>query len=56
MNVITVLEQEHGTELDLVPTQLHLVMAGVLNPVIAMLLANCFRIWKVLEGLESLQK
>ena len=24
--VITVLEQEHGTELDLVPTQHHLVM------------------------------
>ena len=28
MSVITVLEQEHGTELDLVPTQLHLAMEG----------------------------
>ena len=28
VNVITVLEQEHGTELDLVPTLLRLVMAG----------------------------
>ena len=26
--VITVLEQEHGTELDLAPTQHHLVMEG----------------------------
>ena len=26
--VITVLEQEHGTELDLVPTQHHLVLEG----------------------------
>ena len=26
--VITVLEQEHGTEIDLVPTQHHFVMEG----------------------------
>ena len=28
MSVITALEQEHGTELDLVPTLLHTVMEG----------------------------
>ena len=28
MSVITALEQEHGTELDLVPTQLRHVMEG----------------------------
>ena len=29
--VITVLEQEHGTELDLAPTQHHIVMEGKIN-------------------------
>ena len=29
--VITVLEQEHGTEIDLVPTQHHLVMEGAMT-------------------------
>ena len=29
MCAITDLEQEHGTELDLVPTLLHIAMAGI---------------------------
>ena len=29
VSVITALEQEHGTELDLVPILLHRVMAGI---------------------------
>ena len=33
VSVITALEQELGTELDLVPTLLPLVMAGLLYPV-----------------------
>ena len=44
MSVITALEQELGTELDLVPTLLPLVMAGVIYPVVVISVANCFRI------------
>ena len=44
MSVITALEQEPGTELDLVPTLFPLVMAGVLYPDIVISVANCFRV------------